>query len=226
MPGDRHRQQVVRETLPALSSRVVGVRVGTQVYMPALPADGDTAAALRGNLNAHLKVVSLLDHIYAGAEALAAGRTVIYDSVAEGEAREESRAEVLHAREIAKNRRQKEIHEAALAVLEAQHRFEAVRDFKEDKFNVGHARYRQRVAEAKVGEAVAREGMKEEILEPQGQPAYAKPPTLAEQFARMVDDLEKEIDEAEAAGRPTEAMRTEQNTLNKLLRRELLKGNS
>lgn len=225
MANDRYRQAARDITVPALASRAVGIRVGSEVYMPALPADGDTAAALRGSLNAHLRVVTLLDHIYAGAEALAAGRTVIHDAVAEREARAENRAEVLHAREIAHSRRKKEFHEAELEALEAQHRFEAVRDFKEDKFNVGHARYRQRVAEAKIGEAVAREGMKEEILEPEARSAGAKHPTMAEQFARMVDDLERTIDEAEAAGLPTGELRNEQNTLNKLLRRELLKGN-
>ena len=83
----------------------------------------------------------------------------------------------------------------------------------------------KRVAEAKIGEAVAREGMKEEILEPEARLAEAKHQTMAEQFARMVDDLEKKIDEAEAAGLPSGELRNEQNTLNKLLRRELLKGN-
>jgi hypothetical protein len=222
----QHIRNARGETLPTLSSRAVGVRVGDQVYMPALPADGDTAAAMRGNLKAHLNVVGLLDHIYAGAEALAAGRTVVYDPAAEREAREENRAEVLHAREIAKKRRQREIHEAELEVLQAQHRYEAVREFKEVKFDVGHARLRQRVAEAEVGEAVAREGMKDEVIEPQAKTVEVKSPTLAEQFARLVDDLEQKIDEAEAGGRPTDEMRAEQKTLNTLLRRELLKGNS
>jgi hypothetical protein len=212
------------QALSIVPPRAVGVLIGNQVYMPALPADGETAAALRGNLNAHLKVVSLLDHIYAGAEALAAGRMVVYDTVAEREAREEGRAEILHAREIAKGRRQREIHEVELEVLQAQHRYEAVRDFKEVKFDVGHARYRQRVAEAQVGEAVAREGLKEEIIEPQAKPAETKGPTLAQEFARLVDNLERQIDEAEAAGRPTEDLRAEQKTLNTLLRRELLKA--
>jgi len=227
MPNDQYRRlQAPGTTLPALPSRAVGIRVGNQVYMPALPPDGATAEALRGNLNAHLGAVAVLDRIYAGAAALAAVRTVVYDPNAEREAREENRAEVRHEREIAKRRRMQEILDAELAVLEAQHRFEAVRDFKDDKFNVGHARYRQRAAEAEVGEAVAREGLKGEILEPEFKPASTKAPTLAEQFARMVDDVETEINEAEAAGRPTDAMRAEQNMLNKLLRRELLKGDS
>ena len=226
MANEQNRQSTQNAGATALVTRAVGVRTGHEVYLPALQADGDTAAALRGSLNSHLRVITLLDHIYAGAEALAAGRTVIHDAAAEREAREESRTEVLHQRALAKSRRQKELHEAELEALEAQHRFEAVRDFKDDKFKVGHARYQQRVAEAKVGEAVAREGLKGEILDPETKSIDAKHPTMAQQFARMVDDLDKKIDDAEAAGLPTGELRGEQNMLSKLLRRELLKSNT
>jgi len=40
----------------------------------------------------------------------------------------------------------------------------------------------------------------------------------------LVDDLDEQIAKAEAAGESTEEMRREQDLLNKMLRRELLKG--
>ena len=223
MVDDRNRTSSSRGTAESAPlTRTIGTRLDGLIALPSLPKDGRTAAALRANLNAHLGAIALMDRIYSAVGGLTAGQVSFYET----EARRESEANILHAREIADNQRKKEVHESELAALEAQHRFEAVRDFKEDKFNVGHARYRQRAAEAKVSEAVAREGLKDDILEPHSNRTDAKAPIMAEQFARLVDDLEKEIEEAEAAGRPTDGMRAEQNTLNRLLRRELLKGSS
>jgi hypothetical protein len=214
-----------RRNLPvAQSSRAVGVRVGGQVYMPALPANGRIAEALKENLNAHYGVVVLLDHIYAAASALASARVVVHDPVAEREAEMEEREKVRHDRAMAQCRRERELHEARLEVLRAQHQYDAVEKFKEVKFGLGEARFKQKVAEAKIGEAVAREGMTDDILAPEGKPANGNSVSLAEQFARLVDDIEVQIEEAEASGRPTEQLRAEQNTANRILRRELLRG--
>jgi hypothetical protein len=82
----------------------------------------------------------------------------------------------------------------------------------------------QRKAEAEVGEAVAREGIKGDVLPPDPAPAKVNEPSLAQRYARLVDDLDERIAKAEAAGKSTEEMRSEQALLNKMLRRELLKG--
>jgi hypothetical protein len=118
------------------------------------------------------------------------------------------------------------LYEAKLKKLQAKHRHDAEDEFKDEKFNLGKARFAQRKAEAEVGEAVAREGMKGDVLPPEPAPAKGTGPSLAEQYARLVDDLDEQIAKAEAAGESTEQMRAEQDVLNKMLRRELLKGRS
>ena len=214
-----------RKKVPSeLPPRAVGVRIGEQVFVPALPATAAIAAETRMSLLAHYGAVTLMDETYAASAALGAGRTVLYDPVADREAREEERLESRHRRTVAELRRDRERLEAELEVLRAHHRLAAEEEFKPLKFGLGHARYRARVAEAEVGEAVAREGMKPEILEPEVTSARSKAPSMAEQLARRIDDLEVQIEQREAAGQPTDELRDERRVLNKMLRAELLRG--
>jgi len=204
-------------------ARSVGVLANGQVYVPVprTPAD---AAAMRGNLSAQLGAVHALDQFYALVGALQADRSVAYDPMAELEAREEERARIKHARAVDQELRDAALYDAKLRHLRAKHQYEAAEEFKDEKFGLGRARFAQRRAEAEVGEAVAREGLREEVILPES--ASKKAQTLAEQFARMVDDLEAQILKAEAAGESTEGLRSEQELLNKLLRRELLRERS
>ena len=204
-------------------SRVVGILAGGQVYIP-LPTNAEEAEALRGNLNSQFRAVLEVDRIHALAVALNAPRHVLHDPVAEREALEEEREQIRHERELAQELRETALYEVKLKKLQAKHRHDAEDEFKEEKFGLGKARFAQRKAEAEVGEAVAREGMKGDVFPPEPAPVKATGPSLAEQYARLVDDLDERITKAEAAGESTEEMRAEQDLLNKLLRRELLKG--
>ena len=204
-------------------SRVVGILAGGQVYIP-LPTTLEEAEALRGNLNSQFRAVLAVDRIHALAVALNASRHVLHDLVAEREAQEEEREQIRHERELAHELRETALYEAKLKKLQIKHRHDAEDVFKKEKFGLGKARFAQRKAEAEVGEAVAREGMKGDVLPPEPAAAKARGPSLAQEYARLVDDLDERIAKAEAAGESTEEMRSEQDLLNKMLRRELLKG--
>ena len=204
-------------------SRAVGILAGGQIYIP-LPNTPNAAEALRDNLNAHLGAVLAVDRVHALAAALQAGRDILHDPVAEHEALEEEREQIRHEREVARELRETTLYEAKLKKLQAKHRHDAEDEFKEEKFGLGKARFAQRKAEAEVGEAVAREGLKGDVFPPEPAPAKDSRPSLIEEFTRLLDDLEEKIAKAEAAGESTEAMRSEQDLLNKMLRRELIKG--
>lgn len=206
-------------------SRAVGILAGGQVYIP-LPNTPDAAQALRGNLNAQLGAVAAVDRVHALAAAFEASRHILHDPAGEREAQEEARQQIRHDRELAQEQRETDLYEAKLKKLQAKHRHDAESEFKEEKFGLGRARFAQRKAEAEVGEAVARESVKADVLPPEPTSAKDAGPTLAAEFARRVDDLDEQIAKAEAAGEATEGMRSEQDLLNKMLRRELLKGNA
>jgi hypothetical protein len=205
-------------------SRAVGILAGGQVYIP-LPSTPDAAHALCGNLNAQVGAVAAVDRVHALAAAFQASRHILHDPAAEREAQEEARQQIRHQRELAQEQRETDLYEAKLKKLQAKHRHDAESEFKEEKFGLGRARFAQRKAEAEVGEAVARESVKADVLPPEP-PAKDPGLSLAAEFARRVDDLEEQIAKAEAAGEGTEAMRSEQDVLNKMLRRELLKENA
>jgi hypothetical protein len=212
------------KSVPAVqNSRAVGILANGQVYI-AVPTTPAEAEGLRGNLNSNLGAVMAVDRLHALAGALRAGRHILHDPAAELEAREEERAHIRHERELAKEVREANLYEARLRALQAKHRYEAEDEFKEEKFGLGKARFAQRKAEAEVGEAVAREGIKADVMPPEPAPPKASASSLAQEYARLVDDLDEKIVKAEAAGESTEEMRSEQDLLNKMLRRELLKG--
>jgi hypothetical protein len=211
------------ENVTLNGSRAVGIQIGGQVYIP-LPTDPQLAAGLRGNVNSQFRAAIALDHVYALSAALNAPRHILHDPMAEHEAREDERERIRHERELAQELRETALYEAKLKKLQAKHRHDAESEFKEEKFGLGKARFAQRKAEAEVGEAVAREGMRGDVFPPEPAAAKVNEASLAQQFARLVDDLDERIAKAEAAGESTEEMRSEQDLLNKMLRRELLKG--
>lgn len=205
--------------------RTIGIQVGGTIYMPALPADANDAAALRGAVNAHVGAVIAMDRFYAAAAAFAAPRVVISNPGAEIEAQREEEKELKHQRLLAEKRRERELIDADVEIMDAEHRAEAKHLFKESKYKAGFARFDEMTAKRRVGEAVARASMEEEILEPERKPAEKpKSASTAEMLAQVADDLEKQIDNEEAAGRPTDQLRSELKSINALLRRELLKS--
>jgi hypothetical protein len=209
--------------VPVLNgSRAVGILAGGQVYIP-LPTTLEEAEALRGNVNSQLRAGLAVDRIHTLAVALNARRHILHDPIAERAALEEEREQIRHERELAQEMRETAVYEARLKKLQAKHRHDAESEFKDEKFGLGKARFAQRKAEAEVGEAVAREGIRGDVLPPEPA-AKVSEPSLAQRYARLVDDLDERIAKAEAAGESTEEMRSEQDLLNRMLRRELLKG--
>lgn len=212
------------------NSRVVGIRIGNEVYAPALPSNGDTAAALARSLHAHHGAIVEMDRLHAGAAAFEARRYVAYDPTAERDAREEADKQLKHDREIAELRRRKATAEAKIEATKVEQALEALEEFKERKFEQGRAGFDKRKADIRAAEAEAR--LKEALARDEGEPELIQPerkpdvraPDLAQHFARLVDDLDEQIAEAELKGRPTEDMRAQQKLLNELMRKELLKG--
>jgi hypothetical protein len=216
--------------VPVLNgSRAVGILAGGQVYIP-LPTNSEEAEALRGNLNSQFRAVLAVDRIHALAVALNAPRHVLHDPIAEREALEEEREQIRHEREIAELRRRKATAEAKIETTKVEQALEALEEFKERKFEQGRAGFDKRradiraaEAEAKLKEALARDEGEPEVIQPECKPDV-RAPDLAQHFARLVDDLDEQIAEAESKGHPTEDMRAQQKLLNELMRKELLKG--
>ena len=214
----------------AAGSRAVGIRIGNEIYAPILPSDGFTAAALARSLHAHQGAIIEMDRLHAGAAALEARRYVAYDPAAERDARDEAGKELRHDREMAELRRRKATAEAKIEATRVEQALEALEKFKERKFEQGDANFDKRKAdiraaeaEAKLKEALARDEREPDIIQPENKP-NVRTPDLAQHFARLVDDLDEQIAEAESKGQPTEDMRAQQKLLNELMRKELLKG--
>jgi len=219
-----------RKNLPAvlepLHSRTVGIRVGNKVYAPILSDDANAAMATAGVLEAHARAVIAMDRVYAAIAAYAAHRTVIWKPAEELAAAHREETELLHQDALAEKRREKELHEADLATLEAKHRLEAAAQFKEYKFQAGEARFAEKIAQRRVGEAVARAGLHDpEANEPKSAaPPASKEPSILDHLAARAQELDEQIEQAEAAGKPTDRLRAELDILNGMLRREILKA--
>lgn len=212
------------EVLPPLH-REVGIKIGSQVYVPAMPSDPATAAAQNRYLGAFLRAVSLIDQYHALREQYAANRSVIWCLSADVAAREEEEVELKHQRKRAELRREREIYEDMLAALEAKHAVEAREEFKDIKFASGAARFAEKTAKYRVGEAVANASMGRS---PDGQkteePAQPARPPLLDALLQGIDELEKQIEEREASGQPADALHRQRDALRELLMRELKKG--
>jgi hypothetical protein len=202
--------------------REVGVKIGGQVYVPAVPFDAGTMNAYNRYLDAHIRAVSLIDQYHVLREQYAANRAVVWRPSADVAAQEEEETELKHQRERAKRRRERELIEDELAVVNAQHALEAAEEFKEIKFATGAARFAEKTARFRVGEAVAQATMGARPAEAQ-QPKPDRPP-LADALLAGIDDLEKQIGEREAGGGSAEALHTQRDALRELLMRELRKG--
>jgi hypothetical protein len=216
-----------RSSLPKVErgARSVAVRVGNQVYTPALPVNPSDALEVAKVLGAHGVAVAAMDNFHAAAAAFQAHRSVIWNEAADVEAQRDAQDEMQHQRALARKRRDRELLESDLAIMETEHKIEAAQVFKERKFEAGFARYAKKTADWRVGEATARAAMQDEILEPEpNQPGQSKYASATGMLARLIEDIERQIDDAEAAGRPTDGLRSEVRSLNAVLRRELLKS--
>jgi len=234
MTDDARRSD--RRNLPAKRSdqavRPIGVRIGTNIYAPALPLNASDARVLASVIDAHSHVVAAFDRYHRLAEAHQLPRVALWDPVADEEAQQDELNQQQHQRELAKKRRDRELLEAELETLKAKHHLEAEMEFKDRKFELGAARFsekaaKHRVEEARfrVGEADARAAMKEEILEPEAQQRERSASQSAmDVLAGLVDEVDRQIQEAEAAGKPTEKLREKLAMLQSTLLEEVLKA--
>jgi hypothetical protein len=212
------------EVLPPLE-REVGVKLAGKVYVPAMPADARAVQAHNDYMQWHNHAVSLLDQYHAIREQYAANRKLIWRPSAEAAAQEEEEAELKHQRKLAKLRREREVHEHALAALEAKHTLEAAEEFKSMKFASGAARFAAKTAQHRVGEAVANASMGGRPAQAAGAQSekVARPP-IVDVIVQGIDDLEKQIEEREASGFPAEALHGQRDALRGFLMRELKKA--
>jgi hypothetical protein len=215
-----------RRNLPTeQSARTAARQIGNQVFTPALPLNPADAMEVARVLGAHWVAVAAMDNISAAAVAFQARRNVIYDEAADVEAQHEAERELRHQRQLAEKRRERQLLQDDLETLQVRDKIAAVEEFRDHKFGLGAARFAEKMAKHRVGEATARAAMQEELLEPEPKPTEkSKSTSTAETLAFLADDLEKQIEEAEAAGRPTDQLRGELKSINALLRRELLKS--
>ena len=176
------------------------------------------AAALTYCLDEQTKAVEANDKLHTAIEEFHAHRLGLLNPIDREQFEEET-----HKRTLAKKRREKELFEAERdrltaqrETLKTQHGLEADEEFKGLKFAAGAARFDQKIAERRVGEAIARASM-----EPESKTAVepSKPVSIAVVIADYIQTLEKEIDEAEAAGNATTQMRNDIATLKALLKR-------
>lgn len=211
------------EVLPP-ARREVGVRIGNQIFVPVLPDETGMANAQNGYLKAHLQAVGLMDQYFALREQYAANRSVAWRPATDIAAEHEEEAELKHRRKLAKLRREREVHEHALAVLEAEHALEAAEQFKTIKFAAGEARFAEKTAKYRVGEAVANHTMGKTPEARRSEEEAAPPPPFVDVLVHGIDDLEKQIAEREASGTSAERLHSERDALKALLMRELKKG--
>jgi hypothetical protein len=212
------------EILPP-AKREVGLRIGDQVFMPALPPTADGAAALNGYLRAHNMAVSLLDQYFVCREQYRANRNVIYRPTADVAAQEEEESELKHQRELASIRREREIDEHKLAALQSRHKLEAEEEFKVDKFNLGKARFGEKAAKHRVGETVAKASVHDyaPAAEKPAAPSPEQPP-LVDALLQGIEDLEQQIEQREASGMSADTLHMQRDALRDLVMQTLKKG--
>jgi len=212
------------EILPP-PNREVGLRLGNQVYMPALPHTADGVAASNGYLQAHNRALSLLDQYFVLREQYRANRSVIYRPSADIAAQEEEELELKHQRELASARREREIHEHKLAAMQARHKLEAEEEFKAHKFGLGKARFDEKAAKHRVGETVAKASM-HGYSPGAEEPTEHNPdcPPLVEALLQGIGDLEQQIEQREASGMEAEALHLQRDALRDLIMQTLKKG--
>jgi hypothetical protein len=186
-------------------------RIGDNTAARSFDSQASVFAALTRYLEQQTKAVEANDRLYNAIEQFHAHRLGLLNP-----ADQERFDEDAHQRILAKKRREKEQYEADEQTLDVKHRLEAKVEFKDHKFAAGAARFAQKIAERQVGEAVARSSLEPE---PQETPAPEKPVSIAAVLADFVQKLERDIDAAEAAGKPTKQMRDDLAAINAILKR-------
>ncbi|RXH12329.1 hypothetical protein EAS56_17630 [Bradyrhizobium guangzhouense] len=118
----------------------------------------------------------------------------------------EAVAEAKHKRALAAQRRERELVEAQTRVIEAGQEQEAVKLFKEEKFQVGLARFKAKVKEHLVGVASA-EAAIAEVATPNTSAAAPDADVEVASLTASVARLQADIDEGERLGRDTVRLR-------------------
>ena len=197
-------------------------RIQNRSTIAAINSQRRYARALASCINEHTKVIDAMDHLYTAMSEFQARQSLNFRAPEKVKTVEELE-EVEHQSALAKKRREKELYEADRETLRIKHGLQAEEQFRDYKFEVGAARFGEKVAKFRAGEAVAREASRDgEILEPENKIA-SKPVSMAQTLAQRADELQKEIDEGEAEGSSTVELRSELKAVNNMLRRELLR---
>src|SRR5690242_17575619 len=108
------------EILPP--ARTIGIRVGGDIYLPALPIDPTHARAIGGCADEHTKALISIDRYFAINAALNAPRVIACNPAAEMAAEAEQRRDQEHQRELAELRRQREVVDERTKLLLAEQR--------------------------------------------------------------------------------------------------------
>jgi hypothetical protein len=186
-------------------------RIGDNTAARALDSQAGVFAALARYLDQQTKAVEANDRLHAAMEKFHANRLGLLNPVDQEQFEEDK-----HKRLLARKRREKEQYEADEHILDVKYRVEAKEEFKEPKFAAGRARFAQKIAERQVGEAVARSSIEPE---PEETPTPQQPVSIAAVIGDLVQKLERDVDAAEAAGKPTKQMRDDRDALNAMLKR-------
>jgi len=186
-------------------------RIGDNTAARSLDSQASVFTALTRYLEQQTKAVEANDRLHNAIEQFHAHRLGLLNPADQERFEEEK-----HQRILANKRREKEQYEADEQTLDVKHRVEAKVEFKGPKFAAGAARFAQKIAEHQVGEAVARSSLEPEPTET---PAPDQPVPFAAVLRDFVQKMERDIDAAEAAGKPTKQMRDDLAAINAILKR-------
>jgi len=120
-----------------------------------------------------------------------------------------------HKRMLAAERRKKERLQAQREALEAKHSLEATKEFKEHKFELGRVRIRSRQNDAEVDSKTA-EAAVVKIASELSKLGQSRSPNIASWINERAALVEASIEDGEADGGDTAAMRAELAVLQKL----------
>jgi len=120
-----------------------------------------------------------------------------------------------HKRTLAAERRNKERLQAAREALEARHSLEATKLFKKEKFELGRARLQGRQNDAEVDSKTA-EAVVVKIASELNKLGQSSNPDIASWIKERIALVEASIEDGEADGQITAAMRAELTVLQKL----------
>jgi hypothetical protein len=210
-------QQRMRSALTVQSPREARALARlNRASIAGLEWQGAYARALAYCIDEHTRVVQAMDRFYAAGTQLQArrDREVVADetrAIADADAVVEAE----HKRALAKKRRQKEMLEADLEIMEAKHRLEAKETFKPMQFELGHIRAETRQRDAELEKRTAESALFK-LLDGVREQAAKDGRPVGDWLNDRIAFLEEQAREAAADGQDTADVLAELNVLKKL----------